>query len=111
MKSKSTIILILVVLAAMFFGYAALFGEDETVAPEEMAAGAGNAGDDLIALLEQLKSLRMDGEVFSLAAFRSLDDMTMDVVDEPIGRDNPFATLGIGGGPSASAATTTGARR
>lgn len=115
MKNGKSMIMILGLLAVMFFAYSTFFGsDDETgeVPLEGETAAEPNAGEDLIALLEQLRSIELDGDLFNATAFMALEDQTRVVDPEPVGRNNPFATLGTGGfsqsaGASTAAGTTT----
>ncbi len=44
----------------------------------------------LLVNLRQLQSIDLSGKIFTDARFQSLVDMRQEVVDEPIGRINPF---------------------
>jgi hypothetical protein len=49
---------------------------------------------ELLDTLLELKSIRLDGQIFTESAFSALRDFTTEIVSEPIGRSNPFAPLG-----------------
>lgn len=115
MKNSKSMIMVLLLLAAMFFGYMTLFSEnpDEAMTEEgtEGEIATQNAGDELVKLLDQLRAIRMDGKIFASPSFRMLRDETRQVVDEPVGRNNPFAAIGAGGSPAPVASATTSAAR
>lgn len=50
-------------------------------------------GQELLVLLQQVRSVNLKGEVLEDARFQSLVDFRQDIVDEPKGRTNPFAPL------------------
>lgn len=52
-------------------------------------------GQQLIILLDELERLQLDGAVLTSPAFTSLEDFGVDIVPEPVGRNNPFAPIGV----------------
>jgi hypothetical protein len=58
--------------------------------------------------LLQLKSLTLSDALLADAAFVTLQDFTVELAPEPIGRRNPFAPIGaIETPPSSPASTST----
>jgi hypothetical protein len=51
-------------------------------------------GKDLIDLLDQLQAVKLDSGVFKTVGFLNLTDYSVDLVDQPQGRVNPFERLG-----------------
>ena len=102
-KQYQTAILFVVVVGVAYLGYTYLFA-----APTEPAlttTETATAPDqDLIALLLQLKAIRLDNALFTDPLFQSLTDYSKELVVEPVGRPNPFAPLG---GTAAPATPTT----
>lgn len=97
MQRNKSLIMVLVVLAVMFFGYLTFFSEDETmeeVPIEGEVAAVTDVGADTLILLEQLRAVKMDNDIFMSAAFRALQDKTRDIGQQPVGRPNPFAPIG-----------------
>lgn len=66
------------------------------------SAGTENAQVDqgLVPTLLTLRAVKLDGTIFSAPAFTRLKDISTEIIEEPVGRANPFAPL--------SARTTTG---
>ncbi len=56
-----------------------------------------SASRDIIALLVDLKAIKIQKDFFSDPVFRSLQDFSTPVPDEPRGRANPFAPVGTEG--------------
>lgn len=84
-----------VLIAVAFFAYSYFFAKPAAPALSTTNAPATAAVDqDLISLLLQLKSIKLDSSIFADSAFKSLQDFSQDLVQEPIGRNNPFAPLG-----------------
>lgn len=77
---------------------------------------AGTAADPetqkILDILLALRSVKLDGTIFSNTAFMSLKDMTTKIIPEPAGRPDPFAPLGAGGPlpvrPQSSQTNSTG---
>ena len=98
------IIVIAVVLVIAFGVYSYFFsGKQESILSTENVSAQAPADQDLIALLLDLKSISLNEEIFSDAAFKSLSDFSKDLVAEPVGRSNPFAPLSAGAQSSAKA--------
>lgn len=88
------------VLGALAIGYFVFIKKKtETVAPEAAAPALGVAQTVAVSseisrtkteLSELKKSVAASVEVFSSREFRSLQDFSIQVPEEPIGRENPF---------------------
>ena len=89
------IITILVVLVIGFFVYSAFFkpaGGDALIA-QDISPAQTAVEQELIALLLELRSIRLDLSVFDDPEFQSLTDFSQDLIPEPVGRPNPFVPL------------------
>ncbi|MEK7156404.1 MAG: hypothetical protein AAB790_01195 [Patescibacteria group bacterium] len=74
-------------------------------APEgDLVPSPGSEGaqvdQGIVPTLLTLRAVKLDGTIFSAPAFTRLKDISTDIIEEPVGRPNPFAPL--------SARTTTG---
>jgi len=93
-RKYQTVILFVVIVAGLFGVYQIFFaGSNEPALTVTQTAAAG-PDQDLVALLFELKGIRLDNALFSDPLFQSLKDFGKDLVSEPIGRPNPFAPLG-----------------
>ncbi|MBI5005124.1 MAG: hypothetical protein HZC03_00765 [Candidatus Lloydbacteria bacterium] len=54
------------------------------------------SGREILALLLNLKSLKLDASIFSDPSFQSLADFGQNIPARPHGRGNPFAPIGTG---------------
>lgn len=90
------LLIVLGLAVIMFVGYVVFIkGEDM----DESLLDANSAGSlqaeletqRLLGLLNELKALDIQGEVFTDPIFLSLQDFRKDLGDEPSGRSNPFA--------------------
>lgn len=85
----------IILIGIAFFAYSFFAGgEDDAVLTEVATNGNSSVDNELIALLLELKSIRLDETVFTDPAFQSLQDFSQTLVVEPVGRVNPFAPLG-----------------
>lgn len=90
------IIIACAVIIGAFFGYSYFFGGDQnngaalsvsTPSPES------TVGRDLLIILANLQTLRLDDSVFRNPAFQALKNFRVELSPEPVGRENPFAPL------------------
>ena len=92
-KYKKILIGILVVVA-LFIAYAALKPKkDGATAPitVEQAGGVPKEASDIVVLLSDLKTIKIDTSFFESPALRPLRDFALPLAEEPKGRVNPFA--------------------
>ena len=85
--------------AALLIAFGVWWGLSTTPAASsalttDMPAGPGQ---DVVDTLLTLRSIKLDGAIFSESAFTSLHDFSTQIVPEPVGRPNPFAPLGASG--------------
>jgi len=64
--------------------------EGELVVEDRQITTLRQDAQILLTHLRQLQSIDLSGAVFTDPRFQSLVDMRQEIVDEPIGRDNPF---------------------
>lgn len=102
LKRYRTLIIAAVLIAGGFLVYSNFFaGSKEPLLSGQAPSPNTPADQDLITLLFQLKSIKLDNTIFNDTAFRSLQDFSQALVPEPIGRTNPFAPLGARLAPAA----------
>jgi len=56
--------------------------------------------NDLLTLLLDIRSVKLDDSIFSEETFKSLEDFGQDIAPEPAGRENPFAPIGFIASPN-----------
>lgn len=109
--SKNTILVIGLAGFVGIVGWYVLRGapaSDALLVTEQVAA-PNEAERDLVATLLQLRTVTLDGTIFSDPAFQSLLDYGIEIVPEPVGRTNPFAPLPTSAAPVPNAPATPGA--
>lgn len=84
-----------VVVLLLFVAYSILFGgkEDNAVLQTQQFSEETVIDQDLLVTLLQLRSIELDGRIFSDPVFRSLRDFSQSIAPQPVGRNNPFAPL------------------
>jgi len=89
------IIVTLLVVAAGFVAYSVFFtgGNTNTLTAQNVDPAQTAVEQELIALLLQLRSIRLDLAIFDDAKFQNLKDFSQELVPEPVGRSNPFSPL------------------
>jgi len=95
-----------VIVIGGFFLYSYFFGgsnvQTGVLSVTTPAAVDGVVGKDLLILLANLQTLRLDDSVFNDPAFRSFKNFRVDISPESIGRENPFAPLSGSGSSQSS---------
>lgn len=89
---KKIILAVLVILAGLAlysFFLKSDNSEDELLADTLRSNSA--VGREFIALLNELRSLKLDSAIFDSPAFKNLSDFGIDIPAEPIGNPNPFS--------------------
>jgi hypothetical protein len=72
---------------------------------EDFSGASSEADKDLVATLLQLRAVTLDGAIFQDPAFQSLRDFGIQIVPEPVGRENPFAPLPASAAPAVPTGT------
>lgn len=75
--------------------FGAWYGLTSSSAPASVLTSASpdaSPGDqDIVATLVQLQAITLSGTIFSNPAYQSLQDDTVSIQSEPVGRSDPFA--------------------
>jgi len=97
LKHKKIIIASILIVIA-FFIYSAYFKPSQDsglVMVNNQTATQFAAGKEVLTLLIDLKSIKLDGNIFNNKIFKSLEDFSLPIDPEPKGRINPFAPIGV----------------
>ncbi len=94
LKQYQTAIGFVILVALLFAGYQFFFAGETGSVVSVSETSMATPDQDLVALLFELRSIRLDSALFENPLFTSLQDFGQDLVPEPIGRENPFAPLG-----------------
>lgn len=88
-------IIIFVVVVGLLYGAYTFFFAGSTSSPLTTTTTIDTSADqDLISLLLELKGIRLDNTIFTDPLFATLQDFSRGLVQEPVGRNNPFAPFG-----------------
>lgn len=102
-------VIVVVIIILGFFAYNTFFkpsGTDTQNLSSTGSQASAPIGQDFLNLLLQIKDLNIDPSIFSNPVYLSLQDDGLPIVDEPVGRDNPFAPL-TAGSDSVGTSTTS----
>lgn len=93
------IVIIVGIGALLFFGYHAVTNSD-TADDALLTSGSPKTIDEveeeteaLLSRLSELQRYDVTGTIFSSSVFTSLYDFRSELVEEPTGRTNPFASM------------------
>ena len=92
-STKSIIIIIAIVVIAIigYFYFSGSPKSDSTLTTEDAPPSElTNKTTQIITLLNQTSSLKIDTALFKSAVYMSLVDHTVPVVEQPVGKTNPF---------------------
>lgn len=96
------IIITVVIIGLIYFVYSMFFKKSEndalisgtnTFTPSRNLAETQLLGNQITQALIRIESLNLDRGVFENPIFRSLVDRSEPIIEEPVGRTNPFAPL------------------
>ena len=88
-KNTTALILILVLLGLSYWFF--LRGDEPLISVTSTASSDQIVGRELLIELQRLKSLnQVNVNFFDSEVFKSLEDTTVLVTPQPIGRNNPF---------------------
>ncbi|MEY4747222.1 MAG: hypothetical protein RLZZ416_271 [Candidatus Parcubacteria bacterium] len=91
---------ILLIVIALLVAGGAWYGLSSSSAPEPALVTSAPSGgvtskseQELVSTLLALRAVKLDGGIFGDPSFLSLKDFSTEIVQEPVGRPNPFAPL------------------
>ncbi|MBI2046296.1 MAG: hypothetical protein HYT28_02660 [Parcubacteria group bacterium] len=97
---KNSIVIVGIVLL-LAVGYNTFLKPNASVSPNQVLVSEtpngespqAQSGREILTLLLNLKSLKLDTAIFSNRAFQNLADFGQSIPERPRGRDNPFAPI------------------
>lgn len=101
MFKKNKVILLAMLIILAFVGYRFMFKKDPSSGNSDLATDSGAEtlgqsaiGKDLIVTISKLKSLTLDDSFFKDPIFNSLNDFSIPLASQEVGRANPFSPIG-----------------
>ena len=107
-KKNLWIAVAVIVLAAVgYFYYKGVSsGSSSSAGVVEQGPDTSTVGSQVLSLLSQIKSLKIDTSLFGDPAYQTLRDYSVPIPSVPVGRLNPFAPLpGLPATPAAPVTT------
>lgn len=89
-KNKTLIVTVIVFVAALWV-YSS-FVKPTLTTPTNTSTR--EVGSDILALYASLQSVTLDQSLFSSPLYRNLVDFSTPLASQPVGRTNPFGTIG-----------------
>ncbi|MBL4644611.1 MAG: hypothetical protein JKX80_01965 [Candidatus Pacebacteria bacterium] len=84
------VIVILIIIAFVWFGFLSERKPTTSLLTSETRSDDSAAEQEILRLLLDMRSIRLDDTIFKNPAFTSLRDFGRDIIPEPVGRTNPF---------------------
>jgi len=84
-------ILFFIFLSFLLGGFIFVNAESEKLLISEK--NSSQIGGDLLILLLKVKSIELNSDLFSEKSFISLKDFSVQIADQPVGRENPFTKI------------------
>ena len=98
-KNKGNILFSSMMILVCFFAYQYWAGAE--VSNSQLISvkdsSVGSVGNETLKLLAELRTLVLDEDIFVDKVFQNLEDFSMELQLQPIGRNNPFAPVGTDG--------------
>jgi len=109
MSKILNIVIVILILAALVYGYMQFTSSPDTATPEGLSAESDTPTidvglttqtqqNDFVSLLLDLKQISLDTEFLTSSVFTSLTDFSRDIIPQNVGRRNPFAPIGANAG-------------
>ena len=107
-KSAAVPIIILVAILGVI-GYFYISGRGDDGSLLKVAAKRSDEiiGKDLLAALNRLNAIKLDSSLLRDPVFASLQDFSVEIVPQAVGRNNPFLPLGKTAATASSSALKT----
>ncbi len=83
----------LVLAVIVWVGYMVFMRESDDIVTGTTMNEATRDSSEFLIRLRQLESIELRGDILEDARFKSLVNYTQDVLDEPVGRKNPFLPI------------------
>ncbi|HEY4522615.1 MAG TPA: hypothetical protein VJH91_03225 [Candidatus Paceibacterota bacterium] len=90
--------LVALIVAGVWYGLSSDTSAPPLLTTETVVSGTlaeANADQEIVASLLALRAVSLSGTIFLDPAFMSLKDFSTPLINEPWGRENPFAPLGV----------------
>lgn len=88
------IVIFVAILAGLFFSWKFFFSESDPATSVVGPTGSGgDVGGDILPLLQDLKTIKLDAKVFDDPIYKSLKNYGVELPKEDSGRPNPFAPV------------------
>ncbi len=101
------IIAILLVIGAIGYYFYSSGSNGSASSSFTISSATSSVGANVLGLLNQIHSLKIDASLFQSPVYQSLNDFTVQVPPEPIGKSNPFVAGGAGVSPAFTASTSS----
>jgi len=99
LKQNKTLFIGLAIVIALFIGYGMMggssAGSSNSIRREYTNAGSSPIEQETLTLLRDIESVQLNSAVLSDPAFAVLRDFSRSIINEPRGRDNPFAPIDL----------------
>ncbi|MFT5180057.1 MAG: hypothetical protein ACI9GH_000287 [Candidatus Paceibacteria bacterium] len=100
LASIKKIIIPVVVVVILFFGYTIFLKEEDGLGLVSSSLTSDKSAEDILGAeisgaLNNVNSIDLDSGIFESSTYRSLVDRSQEIPKEPVGRINPFAPLGV----------------
>ncbi|MEK7066231.1 MAG: hypothetical protein AAB965_01495 [Patescibacteria group bacterium] len=99
-KNNKIILLVLLAIIVAFFGYSYMFKKDSSSGSSDLSVDSNAEtseqaiiGKDLMVAISKLQSLTLDDTFFQDPTFVSLNDFSVPIADQDVGRVNPFSPI------------------
>ena len=101
-------LVVVIILAGAGYYFVSMGGSVDSVANVIIPVQGDAVGADILVLADKLKSISIDPSVFSGPLFSNLQDKSVPLNPESVGRENPFAQFEGSFAPTSSSGSKKG---
>ena len=92
-KTTAIVVIVIIVGAVVYFYYQGSSPSSSGSLLQSSGTAAASVGSSELTLLGRIQSLKIDPSLFSDQAYRSLQDYSVVIPTENVGRPDPFAPI------------------
>ena len=101
------IVAVIAIMGALWFGFSSSSPSPAILGTENAIGAVSDEDKDIVETLLKLRAVTLSGTIFSSQVFLGLEDFSTEIMQEPVGRADPFAPLSAQSSQSASAVSGT----
>ncbi len=92
LQNNKNIIITIIIFVIGFYVFK--YFKNTTSPTESLDTSVVSAGKDVVDLSNSIKTATLNNSLFSIPAYKALQDFSTEIMSQPMGRTNPFSPIG-----------------